>query len=408
MKKKLLWILVVVLVISFAACGGSGGETGTSGDDTGGADADDKSDWVTLDLNAASYLPANETMMFLQDNYTNGLKSTLGDYVEVTWHNSGTLVTQEGAVDGLKSGMCDIALIELSSFADLFPVSNLWCQPGLGSGGCTGGTASFTEWAQQNAWDLDEYKDMVFLSGQNNGPAVIISKDPVNTPDDVKGLQMRATSVISPTVTAFGGTPVDIAAMEVYESMRNGMVTASYATFGGQAILGWTEFCTNIFAMELNSEVYAYALNRDVWNSMPASQQQAFLDGWNEGFWENIIPEYFWMMVVTSPPISGGAASSNWTIASLESAEGQAFAKLAEPVLEEYKKDLEAQGVEDVDGIVADIQKYQKKWIDDWFSFEGENEFYLACADGTLEDYKSSFALPDNMPTHERQVIPQS
>jgi TRAP-type C4-dicarboxylate transport system substrate-binding protein len=416
LRKIMVILLAIVMVLAFAACGSSGdsppADTGSSttvdppASDAGADGEVDKSDWINLDLNAASYLPANETIMWLQDNYTDGVVKALGEeYCSVTWHNSGTLVTQDGAVDGLKAGTCDIAMIELTSFSDQFPVSNLWCQPGLGSGGSTGGTAAFTEWAQQNAWDLPEYKDMVFLSGQNNGPAVIISKNPIKSPADLKGVQFRATATISPTVEAFGGTPIVIPAMETYEALRNGMVTASYATFGGQAILGWTEFCPNVLAMVENSEVYAYAMNKDVFNSMPPSQQQAFLDGWSDGFYNNLVPGWFWNMDILSPPIVGGAAACTWTFLDPGTPEANAFTELGKPVLEAYLEDLEADGV-DTDAVVADIKKYQKKWIDDWYTFDDENELYLACVDGTLEDYKTNYKVPDGMPAPSPYLIP--
>jgi TRAP-type C4-dicarboxylate transport system substrate-binding protein len=414
MKKRILvLVLAFVLVFAFAACGSGSGDKGSaatppaagSGGGTTSSGDVDKSDWIKLDLNAASYLPANDTMLWLQGNYTDGVTKALGeDYVTLTWHNSGTLVDQDGAYDGLLAGTADIVLIEISSFSDMFPVSNLWCQPGLGSGSSTGGTAAYTEWAQQHAWDLDEFKDMIVLSGQNNGPAVIISKNKIEKPEDTKGIQFRSTATISPTIEGFGGTPIVIPAMETYEALRNGMVTASYSTFGGQAILGWTEFTPYTLALNLNSDVYVYAMNKDSFAKMPKSQQQAFLDGWSDGFYSTLVPGWYWYMDVLSEPIVGGAQSVEWTFATKEQEEP--FLKLTEPVLAKYVDNLKASGVDDVDGIIASIRAAQDKWIAGWATPEWENQLYEACAAGTYEDYKANYKIPDNIPTPAPYLLP--
>jgi hypothetical protein len=171
------------------------------------------------------------------------------------------------------------------------------------------------------------------------------------------------------------------------------------------SILGWTEFCPNVVAIVENSEVYAYAMNKNVFNSMPLSQQQAFLDGWNDGFYNGVIPGWYWNMDIMSEPIVNGAASCTWTFYEPGTPEANAFSDISKPVLEEYIKGLQDDGV-DTDAVIADIKKYQKKWIDDWYTFEDENKLYLACADGTLEDYRTNYKVPGGMPTPSPYLIP--
>jgi TRAP-type C4-dicarboxylate transport system substrate-binding protein len=412
-------ILAVIMAVTLAACGSNGGTSPDSSEtppaDSGSASAGsgsapaasdevDKSDWVKLDLNASSYLPPNDTIQWLQGNYTEGLENALGDYVEITWHNSGTLVPAEGTVDALRAGMCDIGFVDLPLFSDQFPVSNAWCLPGLGSGSSPGGSAAFTEWAQTNQWDLPEYDDFIFLSGQSNGPMVFLTTYPVNSPADIKGKQLRSTATIANTLKAFGATPVVMPAGETYEALRNGMVQGEYASFGGMMLFGNGDFCTHSLSLDINSEVYAYLLSKDLFEQMPPSQQEAFLAGWYDGYYNSIIPEWEKYMVAEALPITDGAKNVTWTFEPLGTEISNEFAKLGEPVLRDYIANLEKDGV-DGDKLVADIKASQKKWIDDWWTYEREYELYRACAGGTFEEFMANYTTPPNMPTPNPAVI---
>jgi TRAP-type C4-dicarboxylate transport system substrate-binding protein len=404
--KKRISIVVFVVIITFvvAACSNSGGgnsgntSSGSSGDASGNSvSADDKSDWIELDLMFATYLPetggATKELQYIID----ALEKSLPGLVNFQTYYAGTLLAQDTMFDGVKAGTADIGYVDFAASGD-FPLCKIWNYPNVGVESQVGATAAFSEWARKT--DAEEFKDVIFLNGFALGPSTFLTSKEVKSVDDLKGMQLYATGDMASTMDAFGVKPITMNTGEVYEAVRNGMIDGVYASFGSMARQSVTEIDKYAMMVPMGTAVYGYVMNKDTFNRMPASQQQAFLDAWDEGFWEGQIRNWERMRTMDDEVILPEAGKMHWTLIAPGTPEYKAFSDKTSGLLDEYLATLDAKGI-DGESAYEEIKMYLDKWGSAWWDFERHAAPYVAAADGTLEDFEANYKIPDNMPDYK-------
>lgn len=76
----------------------------------------------------------------------------------------------------------------------------------------------------------DEYKDVKVLALIGTPVQGLSSKQPITSIADMKGLKVRAADkAVADIVTALGGAPISVPAIEVYQALSQGVVSASVA-----------------------------------------------------------------------------------------------------------------------------------------------------------------------------------
>lgn len=430
LKKKMVLAVAVVLVftMSLAACGGSGSNSGSGGDapstaaESGGSgggdkptstdvlygentfeyvdDQYDKTDWIKLDLAYADFLPSTEVGNALNGYILHGLQSELGDdYINMRFYSNSTLLNQENMVDGLRAGTADIGMVCISFFPNEFPVSNMWIQPGMGVQSSSGGSGAFASWLIDNQDKYPEYDDFVALHGSNNGPVSFETTFKIESLSDLKGKQITTAPILSSVIQALAANPINLPTSEAYEAFRSGLVEGAYESLGGTMVMGYTDYASNALVVALNSEVYAYCMNKSSFEKMPPSQQEAFLAGWHKGWWEGQLPHYEELMILSAPPIVENAPKlKSLTIAEPGSPIDVEIREKTASALEAYKETLNGLGF-DADSIQTEILGYEEDW-NEWWGFDREMEFYRANLDGTYEEWRANYHIPDNMPEH--------
>ncbi|MDR3294379.1 MAG: TRAP transporter substrate-binding protein DctP [Clostridiales Family XIII bacterium] len=407
MKKKnlLLLLLVAVMVAAMAGCGGGSGTSndtaGPVADSAADADADgasdevDRSDWVKMDLNWASYLPEGDGDKLRFEFIDAAMEKHLPGYITFNKYFSGTLLTQDVMLDGIRAGTTDIGFVDFAASGD-FPVSKIWYYASVNVASQTGGTAALTDWAQQT--QPDEYKDFVFLWGNCLGPASFMTTFPIESVADIQGKQLNATGAMQETLKSWGANPINMTTGEVYEAVRSGMIAGAYASFGSQARLGLTEVAPYATMVPMGSAVYGFLMNKDSFNRMPESQREAFMAAWDEAFYDGMMLQWEKINQLVEPSIMAAAATVDWTFIDPDTAEYKEFASKSQGLLDEYLDSLDARGI-DGRAEYANIQKYLDKWCANWWTFERHSELYKACADGTIEEYKANWSNPQPIPT---------
>jgi TRAP-type C4-dicarboxylate transport system substrate-binding protein len=417
-------VLAVVMLFAFAACGENGGNSGSSSDTgivtddgssgsntVGGGSADtkgevDKSDWIKLDLSVATYLPPSEAATLMETYFREGLQNHMGaEWVDITWYPSGTLLTQESILDGLKVGTADIAFVDLASFPEDFPVCNLWGQPGVPVYSSVGGIGAFSEWCQTNQDNFDEFNDIVFLSGQNNGVCTFLMAKEVKTPADLVGKTIRCAPVFADTLKELGINPITMPIGEVYEGLRSGLIDGAYASIGGQ--VGWDFSAVAPYALivPMNNQSYMWGMNRDLFESMPLSEQKAFMDGWNEAFWDHMLPGWEEMQILSTPAVQDGTEKLK-TLVAYEpgSADANAFVDPVIKLRDDYMKKLDDMGYDSA-AILKDIEAECDKWVENWWTFDRENEPYFVWWQKTYDEWLANYAIPEPMPEHAAYIF---
>ncbi len=76
----------------------------------------------------------------------------------------------------------------------------------------------------------DEHKDVKVLALVVTPGSLIVSKKPITSLEDMKGLKLRAANkMVADIITALGGTPIAVPAPETYQALQHGVVSGSVA-----------------------------------------------------------------------------------------------------------------------------------------------------------------------------------
>ena len=398
--------LAMIMLLACAACGGTTPPAPSSTappaatpavtPGTSAAPTEvDKSDWIKLDLTLASYIPESDSVKQIVAAMTESLQEAMPGLVTLTGYYSAALLSQADMYDGILAGTADIGYIDLGSVAGSFPYTGIWGYPSLLVESQVGATAAYNEWVQQT--NPEDFKDVVFLFGQCMGPSTFLTTFELDDVGKLVGKQIRATSILSKTLLELGANPISMATGEVYEALRNGMLEGAFASFGSMAIYKFTDIASYGTMVPLGTTVMCYAMNKDVFNSMPESQQEAFMDAIYAAVWEKIIPNYEYINTLCVDAITSGAAVVDWTFTNPD---GELYKELSEgcaSLLTTYLAELDGQG-RDGTGQLAEIQSYLDKWCAGWWDFERHIEPFEALGSGTYDTWYGNYKIPENMP----------
>ena len=283
MKKKIIaCLLLLCLGISLLTACGGGKETPSTpapaaeGSAQPGADApaDDRSDWVSLNLAYTTFqgdtAVGNKNMYLLQDK----INERMDGLIQFEYYYSGTLCSNVDTLDGIISGVADAGFVTVGNYPGRLPYSSFFDQCGIKWNNTTAASYAMKEFLEH--YDPEELADVKVLWYSVATPGVIASTRPIRTVDDFKGMTIRSTSTTTETVAAMGATPVTLEWSECYEALRNGMVDGLYTIIGACGASLIQEVAPYATHNPFYTTSYMFVMNRGVYESMPESQRALF------------------------------------------------------------------------------------------------------------------------------------
>jgi len=128
----------------------------------------------------------------------------------------------------------------------------------------------------------EEFKkfNQIALWTQATGSQRIISKKPVTTLEDLRGLKIRATAQMALLYKKLGASPVFIPMTEGYEGLQRGAVEAASAGLLHMESLRFHEVCKYLFLIEgigVNNAGFG-TINLDRWKALSPDLQKVVLE----------------------------------------------------------------------------------------------------------------------------------
>ena len=126
-----------------------------------------------------------------------------------------------------------------------------------------------------------EYEAMsVYLATcDSTSPYQVISREPVLTLEDLRGLKIRATGgIVAEIYRDLGAVPVVMAAAEVYPAFQRGIIDAVSLGVPDIASYRLQEIGKFLTRVNLNVTVLQYALNRRSFDALPDDLRRQFSD----------------------------------------------------------------------------------------------------------------------------------
>jgi TRAP-type transport system periplasmic protein len=176
-------------------------------------------------------------------------------------------------------------------------------------------------------------KVLVFADG--GSLAVLNSKRPVRTPDDMKGLKLRVMQdpMQVDMIKAMGAIPVPMGTPEVYTAIQQGQIDGNATSVQLLWALKNHEVAKQLSVTNHGRAAAVVVMNLRKWNSLDAEQKKA-LDEGSKSFFKVDADYYTTSATTASPRVVTQMASSGVTVSEPDIA---AFRKATLPVVQAFK-----------------------------------------------------------------------
>ncbi len=124
---------------------------------------------------------------------------------------------------------------------------------------------------------LNRY-NVKLIAVTSTGVEAFVSKIPIRTVEDFKGVKLRAPQgMVNNVFTAIGAAPVNLPGSEVYTSLEHGVIDASdYTVFASNQAQGMNDIARYpIYPGFHSMPTIQITMNLDVWNSLPEDLKTA-------------------------------------------------------------------------------------------------------------------------------------
>ena len=311
-----------------------------------------------IKLKFANYFPPTHMNSVMMGKFCDELNKKLTGKVELTQYTGSTLLSAPKMAAGVSTGITDIGLSNLAYTRGRFPVMEIMELPlGFPSAWIAGHVAN-DFYNKFKPKDFDAYHVLMLSTSPIN--VIQTLNKPVKTLEELKGLKLRGTGRLGDIVKALGATPIPIETPDLYDSLKRGVIEGALLPLETLKGFKTGEVQKYVTASWKVGSAYCFyvLMNKQKWDSLPADVKKVinefskeFTERWAVE-WNNIDiegREYFTKQGGQIIPISD-AESARWI-------------KAAQPVIDDYKKDLISKG-------------YKAKEIDGWLSFVRERIEY--------------------------------
>jgi TRAP-type C4-dicarboxylate transport system substrate-binding protein len=304
-------------------------------------------------LEFASFLPANNPLGLMIEDYCKDLEKKTNGRIKITLHPGGTLTPAPQTYDSLIREIADMGFASLDLTVGRFPLMEALNLPYGGKNAVTMTRLSNDFYNKFKPKELDEVHILFLLT---HGPGIVHTKKPVRKLEDLKGLKLRCPGgYIVKMVQALGAVPVVMPMNEVYDSLSKGVVDGIVATPDSLKFFRFgevVEYTTNNYRTAYESTGF-FGMNKNKWNSLAPDIQKIITQVSEEyagkfaKLWDSMDQE----------GIKESAAKKHTTI-SLSKEEEERWSQRIQPLYEEFVKEKTAKGLP-----AAEAIKFCQDWI---------------------------------------------
>lgn len=295
MKKKIISLIMVsIMALSLGACGTKDDGAAQQGDSAKqvseaepeeGASAIAASDVTDADIADAQY--QFQLAVAVQDeNYVAGFPERVYELsngqVGITTVALDSLGTSDDAVAMLKNGTVGMYFNSAAQTPTSFPVSDIFTIPYL-----------FGSMEQQNqavydlyeAGYLTEFDDQIvpLMFTATDPQMLVFAKEQPMTPDDMKGLQIRATSGTSINmIENMGASVVSMGFADVFLSLDRGVIDAAMSSPVMMDTNAWYDVTSYLMDENFFWGVCFCAINKAQFEALPEECQNAIMQAAQE------------------------------------------------------------------------------------------------------------------------------
>ena len=268
MKKTIAFVLAATMALSLlTGCGGSGETTADAGANTDAAEP------VVLKLNhvQSNTDPVQTAFLDLADM----VKERSNGSLEIQVYANSELGSNKDNLEQISSGASLISVGDAGFIADYVPDIGIMNGPFLYSSYEDLVKLCDSDWYHSIEEQCSEQGIKLLAMDWYFGERHIISKKPINTPADMKGLKIRVPSntMWTATMEALGAAPTTIQWSEVYSALDQGVVDAAEAPLATIYSSKLQEAAKSLSTTGHFTGIIGLQMSQKVWDSLSEEQQ---------------------------------------------------------------------------------------------------------------------------------------
>jgi TRAP-type C4-dicarboxylate transport system substrate-binding protein len=306
-----------------------------------------------ITLRYANFPPAATFPCVQMERWAKEVEKRTNGKVKVQTFPGGTLLAAKNIFDGVISGMSDIGNFAMSYQPGRFPVSEAVDLP-MGFTSARAASLTLFDLIEKNK--PKEFAQVKVLTLFTCPPTNFMTKTPVKSLADLKGLELRVAGTNAEVVKRLGGIPVAMPQSETPEAIQKGVVKGMVSSMEILKDFKFAAYTPYATVANLPVVSFAVVMNQAKWDSLPADvkdvlermrREQA---EWTGKYVDDHVTE----------ALAWSKAEYKHQIFDLSAADHEKVASLLKPMTEEYLKRTAALGL-DGSKIVSDVQELKKK-----------------------------------------------
>ena len=308
---------------------------------------------AAIKLTYANFPPAATFPCVQMEHWAKEVEKRTGGKVKVQTFPGGTLLAAKNILDGVISGLADIGNFAMSYQPGRFPVSEAVDLP---LGFTSAKVASLTLYDLIEKYQPKEFEKVKILTLFTCPPTNFMTKAPVKSLADLKGMELRVAGTSAEVVKRLGGVPVAMPQSETPEALQKGVVKGMVSSMEILQDFKFAAYTPYATVANLPVVTFAVVMNREKWNSLPADVKKVLDDmrreqaAWTGDYVDNHVKE----------ALAWSKANHNHQLFTLSAADAEAVKVQLKPMVDEYVKRVAALGLP-AEQIVADALALKKK-----------------------------------------------
>jgi len=306
-----------------------------------------------IKLTYANFPPAPTFPCVQMERWAKEVGDRTKGKVKVQTFPGGTLLPAKNIFDGVIAGTADIGNFAMSYQPGRFPVSEAIDLP-LGFSNAR--AASMALYDLIDKYKPKEFEQVKIITLFTCPPANIMTRTPVKTLADMKGMELRVGGTQADIIKLLGGIPVAMPQSDTPEALQKGVVKGHVSSMEVLKDFNYAAYTPNATIANLWVVTFAVVMNKQKWESLPADVKKVFDDMrteqalWTGTYVDNHVLE----------AVKWSKEKYNLQIFELPANEKAEIPKILAPIISDYVKRVTAAGLPG-DQIVKDALALKDK-----------------------------------------------
>jgi TRAP-type C4-dicarboxylate transport system substrate-binding protein len=229
----------------------------------------------TIKLSYANFPPAPTFPCVQMERWKVEVEKRTGGKVQINTFPGGTLLGAKDMFDGVMAGQADIGCSSMAYQPGRFIVTNASALP-VGIPDARTGSLALLD--LYNKYKPESFSKMKVLAMFTTAPSNIMSKVPIRTLKDIKGVDLRGSGGAAQVLAAWGANPVGMPMPATPEALQKGVVKGLLSSLETMKDFKFAEMCRYVTMTNTSIYPFAVVMNMDSWNALPMDVQKVMND----------------------------------------------------------------------------------------------------------------------------------